>query len=741
MAFDKQRTYFGGHMQSLGRLAADAVVEREGNHWRALTNGPQAQSSSLNVLAMEVFKGTLYAGGFFTRVGGMPAGGLACWDGHRWSVLGGTNGEVYILKADDHGVLAGGDFTLPGSTNHVTLARWDGREWDVLSGTGLPCAAIANCPLTVGDLEILGDDVLASVEWKDSSGFLNSALARFDKHRQWSALPNPRGSGSGYDYYSITKFRGQLVAGGEFSNPNNPLLHNIALWNGTAWQPLGEGLSGYVMDVAGRDHHLYALHEVPTNLRTRYIVSRWDGTRWSALGTNYFESPDSPFRLFVSPKDEVYVVGYFTGIQPIVAPNIVRWDGRQWEALFEGEYEGVAGDASAPLAFAQHQGELYMAGSFQSAGAVFSRSIARWDGRKWHDVGGSIQGSSQVVRRLASSGPLLFASGSFHNIGGVAVTNIASWNGVAWQPLGAGIQGSVSTLTWWQGSLYVSGFFQGIGGVAATNLARWEGTQWHPWSVISNGNVNALTVWRDQLYLGGSFTQAGPVNLSRMARWDGSQLHDVGGGVSGTGRVSVAKLAAGANGLYVAGIFMRADGQPVTNIARWDGTNWHSLGEGWPGSISALAVRDTTVFVGGRLTNKTSQIESLRRWDGRAWNSLGSGIQDPRYRNFGRVLALEATEDGLFAGGIFTWAGGKPSAGVARWVEHPRLRLMATRSGMGEPIKLEPDGDPGLNWRLETSSDLGNWVPLTPETSAAPRNVKISDPNSRSHFFRGVLVP
>src|SRR3954464_5896094 len=65
MAFDKHRTYLGGAMQSIGRVLAEAVVEREGNDWRALTNGPEAGPLSLNVLTMDVFKGTLYVGGFF----------------------------------------------------------------------------------------------------------------------------------------------------------------------------------------------------------------------------------------------------------------------------------------------------------------------------------------------------------------------------------------------------------------------------------------------------------------------------------------------------------------------------------------------------------------------------------------------------------------------------------------------------------------------------------------------------
>jgi hypothetical protein len=318
----------------------------------------------------------------------------------------------------------------------------------------------------------------------------------------------------------------------------------------------------------------------------------------------------------------------------------------------------------------------------------------------------------------------------------VPATNIASWDGVAWHALGPGVRGSISALAWWRGSLYISGFFDGIGNVPATNLARWDGTQWHPWSVISNGNVNAIAVWGDQLYLGGSFSHGG---VSRVARWDGTELGALGGGVAGTGRVSVAKLAVGADGLYVAGTFSQVDGLPATNIARWNGSAWHSLGEGAPGSISALAVRRTTAFVGGLLVDPAGGTNHLLRWDGQTWSSMGSGIEDPRFSTFGRVLALEATEDGLFVGGVFTSAGGKPSSGIGRWVEHPRLRVAQRRSDEGEPANFEPTGEPGLHWQWETSSDLRNWLPLSSESRL--RTMNTNSPERRSRFFRGVVVP
>jgi hypothetical protein len=540
----------------------------------------------------------------------------------------------------------------------------------------------------------------------------------------------------------LTTLRGQLVVAGEFTNASNAALRNVALWDGAKWQPLDEGLPGYVVDISGRSRRLVAVHDQGgTNTSRRYIVSEWDGWRWSALGTNYFERTEIPWRVFLGPQNDVYVTGSFSGIRPVAASGVVRWNGERWEPLFQGDYEGLAGGIPAVLAFTEHQGDVYLGGSFLTAGDVFSPGLARWDGKRMQEVGaGFTEESSRVVRSLASSGDRLFAGGTFNRIGGVAATNIAAWNGSAWEALGSGLPGSPRTLAWWRGSLFAGGFFQPRGSLASYNFARWDGVDWTFSALGSNASVSALAVWRDQLYVGGSFTQAGPVSVSRLARWDGSQWHDVGGGVFSTGRVSVTKLAAGADGLYVGGAFTHAGGVAATNVARWDGVHWHALGEGWPGSVAALAVRDTTVYVGGRLTNELGEVRRLGRWDGRSWSALGSDISDARGGNFGRVSALLATDDAVFVGGIFTTAGGKPSAGIARWVERPRLRVGTRHGGPHGPGKPQLEGEPGLNWRWETSTDLRNWSPLDDREDVDVRGGTL-EPTAPARFFRGALVP
>ena len=742
MAFDRNRIYLGGQLQSMGRVTTEAVAQGDGKHWSALPAGPQASPLSLNVLTLALFKGGLYAGGLFDQVGDQPAGGLARWDGKEWSVPAGPNGDVYALRADAHALYASGRFTLPGRTNRVVLARWDGRFWQPLAGEGA-CHTSPSCPDEVGLFEMVGNDVFALVNWRLGPAQNYFGLARLDDRGQWTIVPSPGGANNPFAYpQALATLGGQLVVGGEFTNSSSAALRNVALWDGSAWQPLGEGLAGYVLNLASDGRRLVALHESggPNDSR-HYVVREWDGLRWSALGTNAFGRTESPMGVFLGPRDEVYVTGSFSAIRPVAAAGVVRWSGGRWVPLFEGDYEGLAGGIPAVLAFTEHQGEVYLGGSFITAGDVFSPGIARWDGERMQDVGAGFKDEPfRVARALASSGERLFAGGSFTSIGEVAATNIAAWTGGAWQALGSGLPGSPTTLAWWRESLYAGGFFQPRGSLASFNFARWNGVDWSFSRLGSNASISALTVWRDELFASGSFTQMGPTQISRLARWNGIEWRDVGGGVSSTGRVSVSELAAGSDGLYVAGSFTRAGGVAATNIARWDGTHWHALGEGWAGSVQALAVRGTTVYVGGRLTNELGELQRLGRWDGRSWSALGSDISDARGGNFGRVSALLATDRGLFVGGIFTAAGGKPSAGIARWVELPRLHIGTTPAGPHGRGELQLDGEPGLNWRWETSTNLWHWFEVGDHDRGDGGNGTRA-PNAPARFFRGVLVP
>jgi len=174
--------------------------------------------------------------------------------------------------------------------------------------------------------------------------------------------------------------------------------------------------------------------------------------------------------------------------------------------------------------------------------------------------------------------------------------------------------------------------------------------------------VFALAVFDDgggpALYAGGAFTNAGGVAASHIARWDGTSWTPLGSGTnSGVFALAVAEIG-GVPALYAAGHFTTAGGASARRVARWDGASWSPLGTGTSGnggtvySLAASSAGGSTVlYAGGVFTGAGGVAAShVARWDGSAWSALESGTDHT-------VRALASWDDGsgpaLYAGGEF----------------------------------------------------------------------------------------
>jgi len=98
---------------------------------------------------------------------------------------------------------------------------------------------------------------------------------------------------------------------------------------------------------------------------------------------------------------------------------------------------------------------------------------------------------------------------------------------------------------------------------------------------------------------------------------------------------------------------------------------------------NAFACAAHALYVGGRAISPTSNmVRGVTKWDGQSWSWLGSGTNS-------LVLGLAVQGDGLYAGGVFTQAGGKSSSGIARWDlrSDGRIAAMLTaESGIPNPF-------------------------------------------------------
>ena len=240
---DGPALYAGGTFTSIDGIAASRIAKWDGTTWVALGAGMNS-----TVQALAVFDDgdglALYAGGAFTSAGGVAANRIAKWDGASWSALGtGANGTVEALLAFDDGggpkLYAGGAFTSIGGVIARRIARWNGASWTSI-GAGVrqedplaPAEVHALCVMDDGG----GPALFVGGDFEYAGGLPSSGIARWNGSA-WS----PLGSGmtasvvdDGVLAFAVTYEPGRgpaLHAAGDFAFALDPLDSHIARWQG-----------------------------------------------------------------------------------------------------------------------------------------------------------------------------------------------------------------------------------------------------------------------------------------------------------------------------------------------------------------------------------------------------------------------------------------------------------------------------------------------------------------------------
>jgi hypothetical protein len=540
----------------------------------------------------------------------------------NWVSMGGIPGADYTVSAavvDGAGNLyIGGEFSVVGNVFANSIAEWNGSTWLAL-GSGI--------------------------------------------------------SGEGADVFALAVSGGILYAGGYFTTAGGISANSIAQWNGSNWSALGSGLGGSyaVVDaLAVSGSVLYAGGYITTaGGITANNIAQWNGSTWSALGSGMSGDGGEVFALAVS-GNTLYAGGYFTTAGGNAANSIAQWNGSSWSALGSG-IGGVYTEYVYALAVSGST--LYAGGTFTTVGTdTNANSIAQWNGSNWSALGSGISGGGEAgnfeVNTLAASGGTLYAGGAFTFAGVSAASCIAQWNDSSWSALASGKVGFysyVDALAVSGSTLYAGGNFTAAGGSAANYIAQWNGSSWSSLGSGMNRDVDALAVSGGMLYAGGGFTTAGSdTNANCIAQWNGTNWSALGSGMGGVSDAYVSALAVSGSSLYAAGYFTTAGGSAANNIAQWNGSSWSALGSGINGDVEALAVAGGTLYAGGAFEFAGgSAANCIAQWNGSSWSALGSGMTAPL--SYPQVSALAVSGSTLYAGGLFTLAGGVLANYIAQW--------------------------------------------------------------------------
>ncbi len=547
--------YAGGAFTVAGGVNANYVAQWDGTSWMAMGTGMDNW-----VMAIAVSDTVVYAGGAFIVAGGDSVYYAAQWKSGAWFPLSlGVNGTVYTLAVNGSDVYAGGAFTgyrhklfISGpvtivSANHI--ARWN-IGWSAL-GAG-----------TTGEVDAIAindTNIYAGGSFGTAGGVSANSVAMWNG-TTWFALDVGLG-GPLPQVYALAFSGTTLYAGGSFATAGEDSARNVAKWDGTAWSPLGLGLNGPVYALAAIGSNLYAggYFTNAGGARVNYIA-KWNGTSWSSLGQGLNGGVTS---LAVIGTD-LYVAGGFDSAGGIRANYIAKWDGTAWSALSSGMNNVVE-------ALATSGSDLYAGGPFVTAGGAPASQIARWDGVGWSALGTGFGAGSYVQSLLATpngiGGTDVYVGGSFDTAGGMPANNIAEWNGGHWSALGSGMNLNVLGLCTNGSNIDACGGFYMAGGNTANHVAQWNGSSWSALgSGVSGYEASTVCIHQTDLYVGGyEIDSAGGVSVHGLAKWDGVSWSPLGSGTNDYPRA----IVVWGNDLYAGGLLTRAGGRSSMYIAHW----------------------------------------------------------------------------------------------------------------------------------------------------------------------------
>ncbi|MBK7946240.1 MAG: hypothetical protein IPJ85_13465 [Flavobacteriales bacterium] len=314
--------------------------------------------------------------------------------------------------------------------------------------------------------------------WADDHGFTADELAWIQPGYPPSLPWQPLGGGSNGDVTVLEKLNdGRLLVAGAFTNAGGIAASQVAIWDGSAYEALGNGVQGDVT-----------------------CAVEYNGS--------------------------IYLGGAMLG----GTSDLARWTGNAWEfsTVFDGKYPYIS-------ALHVHNGVLHAAGTVMGF-AGLTEFVQRLNGATWEPVGSPFNGR---VLTLASHDGMLIAGGEFTELAiptEPIVRHVAQFNSTDWVNLAAGLDAPVRDLLSAGGMLYAGGdMINNIVprfGLARLGAKRGQQEMLMPnlanyiFPALGDPRITCLAEENGNIYFGGSFIVSASMMTigNNIARWSGVDL-------------------------------------------------------------------------------------------------------------------------------------------------------------------------------------------------------------------------
>jgi len=446
--------------------------------------------------------------------------------------------------------------------------------------------------------------------------------------------------------------------------------------------PLDGPCCGGIVDVAwwddGAGLTLYAAGNISrAGSRPAHGLIRWDGVRWVSLTTraigpySSFEGSTPSFYNFLLSDGQLLANGFrIYDAQGAEIRGIARWGGRHWETL-PGTVLNNGGQVDEIYA---SQGKIYAKGPFTSFGGQPTNGHVIGSAGNWDSVGVELLNSSNETKLF--HGEVIACETS----GNTDVTPWKRWRNGVWQPLigGPTTCGSAETFAT-EAGYYIFGFDPITG--APQSTMKWDGSLWSSMDVLVADSVMNLEEHEDGLVA--THYSRGPGCCSRdfrISRWDGSSWQSFpsqgAAGAYGMAKYEGDLLFFG----YEWREFVDSDGVGPAMLMRWDENAGMSRFESSRFGVGTMTeFEDGIAFGSYWRAVGNSAVGCVALFRNGTLNALGDGIPGCG-EDEGSVNSLAAHQDSLFARMDFHPDSQRPST-YWRWTAE-----------QWSPITTPPDG-------------------------------------------------
>ncbi|MGC9424141.1 PKD domain-containing protein, partial [Vibrio sp.] len=260
------------------------------------------------------------------------------------------------------------------------------------------------------------------------------------------------------------KYKGKLFVGGSMAWEVNdiPNTQYLAYYDSTGWNGIEGGQCwGKPIDFLVYEDTLFLAGEIGqiSNIEFGQIAAYHNG-EWIHIG-----DMNCNFIYTLEVFNDTLYAGGNIGLRK-------RTGATTWENIIP------SGNYVRDMVVDSINNLLYVAGYFTNVGNVQARTVAYFDGFKWHSTGVDVIGEWVSEHGMAIYRGDLYAGGWWDEINEVTMNRVTRFDGENWHPLGWGCDNTVRTMAVYQDTLIVGGYFHQVyqeygDSLRAYALAKW----------------------------------------------------------------------------------------------------------------------------------------------------------------------------------------------------------------------------------------------------------------------------